>query len=138
MAKPVEANRTSRGVSNVVRAWLATRWQKRRRREREAVPVQMPTVTLWGSGFYADRTWFDVVLDIEVDLWGWPEASIEIWANVDGGGYALVDALPSSTANYVHVGAASGEATVFYKSRYRSPVGVLGPFSEEVSVRITM
>jgi hypothetical protein len=104
---------------------------QKRRRHGAAAPL--PVVTLSNGTFAPDIESFNVDFDMAVDLKTWPPASLEIWVNVNGLGYLLLDTVDSSTTHYQQFHATGSEATFVYKARYVS-VDQVGGFSNELTV----
>ncbi len=138
MAKLPHLSRANRSVSDLVRRWWAMRCQKRRRRQGQPELPPLPTVLVGNGSYYAEQEWFNTVFEVQVDLGGWPEAMVEIWLNVNEGGFAFLDLVASDIGEYLHVPAAYGEELLVYKARYRSATGELGPFSNELAIQIVI
>ncbi len=138
MAKLLHLNRPNTRVSKALRAWWVMRRQKRRRRQGQPELPPLPTVLVGNGSYYAQQEWFNTVFEVQVDLGGWPEAMVEIWLNVNEGGFAFLDLVASDIGEYLHVLAAYGEELLVYKARYRSATGELGPFSNELAIQIVI
>jgi hypothetical protein len=118
------------------RSWLALYLQGRRRR-RSSVPAgPLPTVFLANPDYESDQGWYNIYFDLVVTLGAWPAASVEIWWAPLGNSFALLATVPSTTPQFAHYQAASGEADLFYQARYVQGVNV-GPFSNQVEINIS-
>ena len=135
MAKLLQANRASSRISNVVRAWLALRQQRRRRNAGNGTPAAPAIVThnleeSTGEPLY----WFDVVLSFTFDQGRFPDGTIEVyWARQSTGWVEnYLGSVSSAMRSYRHVRAFSdfeGDV-VAYRMRDRCGAEIVGPFSQ--------
>jgi hypothetical protein len=136
MAKLLHANRASRRFSNVVRAWLALRQQRRRRHAGSGTPAS-PVITglnladSVGEPLY----WFDVLIDFTFEQGRFPDGTIELyWSRASQGWEEnYVGAVSSSVRQFRHVRAFSDYENddVSYRMRYRCGAEVIGEFGPE-------
>ena len=135
MAKLLQLSRPSRGVSNVVRRWLAIRQQRRRRNAGSGTPAAPAIVThileeSTGEPLY----WFDVVLSFTFEQGRFPDGTIEVyWARESTGWVEnYLGAVSSNLRTFRQVRAFSdfeGDV-VAYRMRYRCGAEIIGPFSQ--------
>ena len=138
MAKLLQLSRTSKGISNVVRAWWALRSQKRRRQS-PSQPLQPAAPVITGGWFEWDATQVglaDVGFGYTFQHGTFPQARFEVWLARSSQGWAynlLETMLSNETDDHYQLCASSGGETLRYKMRYRYG-DIIGPFSNEWDV----
>jgi hypothetical protein len=127
-------------LGSVVRAWWAMRSQKRRRHATSPPvdPPALPVVALSNGNFSVSGSLVSSSFDITVDHKTWPTASLEIWFAMNSpSSYALLSIVGSTAENFSHPAITDSEAILYYKARYQNG-DIVGPFSDDLEIDISL
>jgi len=111
--------------------WLATWLQDRRRkRQQQTAPTpNAPVITLGMVDWEVTTPGYgDVYIEFTFALGSFPPAALEVWGNINGGGFVLWGVVETIYSDFTQRNATTEDVLIEVKLRYVNGA-IVGPFS---------